>query len=147
MPRPIFMWRCYVFSSGNMLSWFLFVVSWNMVFFFSLFTKCKVKFMFMNRILETRDICLRRSPVRAPKGQMNFFLRETLKNPTLLAEQTVLGFAVVSLEVDHQWDAFLRAGTEQIPSVFLSKIAASSRRQKRSLISGGLGQMWRYYQR
>lgn len=55
----------------------------------------------MNRILETRDICLR-SPVRAPKGQMNFFLRETLKNPTLLAEQTVLGFAVVSLEVDHQ---------------------------------------------
>lgn len=34
MPRPIFMWRCYVFSSSNMLSWFFFVVSWNMVGFF-----------------------------------------------------------------------------------------------------------------
>lgn len=78
------------------------VVSWNMVFFFSIFTKCKVKFMFMNRILETRDIFLRRSPVRAPRGQMNVFLTVTLKNPTLLAERTVLAFAVDSLQVDHQ---------------------------------------------
>lgn len=39
MPRPIFMGRCYVFSSSNMVSWFLFVVSWNMVFFFLYFNK------------------------------------------------------------------------------------------------------------
>lgn len=71
-----------------MLSGFLFVVSQNMFFGFvffcfvfsspCIFTKRKVKFMFMNRALETRTIYLR-SPVRAPRGQVNIVLGLTLK--------------------------------------------------------------------
>lgn len=53
-------------------------------FFFCIFTKCKVKFMFMNRVLETRNIYLRRSPVRSPSGQVNIVPRVNLKDLTLL---------------------------------------------------------------
>lgn len=69
-----------------MLAEFLFVVSQNMGFF-CIFTKCKVKFMFMNRVLETRNIYLRRCPVSAPKVQVNIVLRVTLKDVTLLGER------------------------------------------------------------
>lgn len=72
------------FSSGIMLSGFLFVVSQNIMGFFCIVTKCKVKFMFVNRVLETRNIYLRRSPVRAPRGQVTTVLKVTLKDPTLL---------------------------------------------------------------
>lgn len=63
--------------------WFLricFLVLFSFVLFFSpcIFTKRKVKFMFMNRVLETRTIYLR-SPVRAPRGQVNIVLGVTLK--------------------------------------------------------------------
>lgn len=49
--------------------------------FFCIVTKCKVKFMFVNRVLETRNIYLRRSPVRAPRGQVTTVLKVTLKDP------------------------------------------------------------------
>jgi len=42
--------------------------------------------MFMNRVLETRNIYFRRSPVRAPRGQVNIVPRVTLKDPTLPGE-------------------------------------------------------------